>query len=367
MAKQYEGPVRIKDIADRAGVSTGTVDRVIHGRGRVSEENERKVKEAIASLDYEPNILARSLARNSNFEIGIVIPKFSTDSFWMSQVNGIEKALKNIRDFGFSIRFLEFDDQVHGDMLKHLTTIQTEKFDGLLVAPTITDDAHVFLNTCEEQDIPYMLVNTNLEREDDLLVGYVGQNSFQSGLLAAKLLSLVTSNKGVLSIFHMEKEVDNSEHMLQKEKGFISFFKEKKRKPQDVLVHRLPIMTTTTNFKNSVKKFLKANPDVSGIFVTTSRIHFLSKVLKKLEREDIVIVGFDLIKENVAALNSYEKMFLINQNPVLQGYAGLMSLFDFLLKKKAAKRLQYLPLDVITKENLSAYLDTNSTIFEHYK
>jgi len=60
-------------------------------------------------------------------------------------------------------------------------------------------------------------------------------------------------------------------------------------------------------------------------------------------------------------------MFLINQNPVLQGYSGVMSLFDYLLKSKSSKRKQYLPLDVITKENLSAYIDSNSIILEHYK
>lgn len=365
MAKQYKGPVRIKDIADRAGVSTGTVDRVIHGRGRVSSENERKVKEAIASLDYEPNLVARSLARNTSFIIGIVIPKYSRDSFWQSQVKGIERALLNIKDFGFELRILEFDDQIHGDMLKHIETIQKEKFDGMLVAPLITDDANALLDCCNEENIPYMLVNTNLEREDDLLIGYVGQNSFQSGTLAAKLLSLLTAGIGTLAIFHMEMEVDNSEHIQQKEKGFISFFSKKNQ--QEVIVSKMPIFAEDRKLIDSVKNFLHAHPKTSGIFVSTSRIHYLSKILKQLKREDIAIVGFDLIQENVTAIESYEKMFLINQNPVLQGYSGVMSLFDYLLKSKSSKRKQYLPLDVITKENLSAYIDSNSIILEHYK
>jgi len=367
LAKQYKGPVRIKDIANKARVSTGTVDRVIHGRGRVSAENEKKVKEAIASLDYEPNIVARSLAMNSSFVIGIVIPQFSKDSFWKSQVLGINKALQNIRDFGFTIQYLEFNDQLHGDMLKHIDTISKEKFDGMLVAPTIADDANIFLSCCEEQGIPYMLVNTNLDREDKLLVGYVGQNSFQSGVLAAKLISLLTYNTGKLAIFHMEKEVDSSAHMMQKEKGFISFFNNKSKKAQELLVHRLPILTKGPKFKNAVSQYLDHHVELSGIFVTTSRLHYLSKVLKQLQREDIALVGFDLIKENVTAVKEYDNMFLINQNPKLQGYVGLMNLFDYLLKNKSAQRKQYLPLDVITKENLSAYLDTNSTILEHYK
>ena len=53
---------RIKDIASMAGVSAGTVDRVLHNRGRVSEEALKKVKKALKKIDYQPNLIARSLA-----------------------------------------------------------------------------------------------------------------------------------------------------------------------------------------------------------------------------------------------------------------------------------------------------------------
>ena len=46
--------VRIKDIAERAGVSTGTVDRVLHDRGRVSQDVKEKVLKIIKEMDYEP-------------------------------------------------------------------------------------------------------------------------------------------------------------------------------------------------------------------------------------------------------------------------------------------------------------------------
>ena len=56
--------VRIKDIAIAAGVSTGTVDRVIHNRGNVLPKVKKRVEEVMKTLDYQPNLLASTLANN---------------------------------------------------------------------------------------------------------------------------------------------------------------------------------------------------------------------------------------------------------------------------------------------------------------
>ncbi len=61
MDKEFSN-IRIVDIAKMAGVSVGTVDRVIHNRGRVSEENKKKVQAILEMVHYQPNLMARSLA-----------------------------------------------------------------------------------------------------------------------------------------------------------------------------------------------------------------------------------------------------------------------------------------------------------------
>ena len=58
MGKTY----RLKDIAELSGVSTGTVDRILHNRGKVSEEAQKKVEKVLKEIDYHPNLIARSLA-----------------------------------------------------------------------------------------------------------------------------------------------------------------------------------------------------------------------------------------------------------------------------------------------------------------
>ncbi len=56
----------IKEIASLAGVSIGTVDRVLHNRGRVSADTIKRVEEIAAQIDYKPNIMAKSLVMNNS-------------------------------------------------------------------------------------------------------------------------------------------------------------------------------------------------------------------------------------------------------------------------------------------------------------
>ena len=72
MDKEFSN-IRIVDIAKMAGVSVGTVDRVIHNRGRVSEENKKKVQAILEMVHYQPNLMARSLASKKQYHFVAII------------------------------------------------------------------------------------------------------------------------------------------------------------------------------------------------------------------------------------------------------------------------------------------------------
>ena len=66
--------IRIKDIADRAGVSPTTVSNVIHGKtGRVSKATVEKINRILKEMEYVPSISARMLANNSSGLIGVAL------------------------------------------------------------------------------------------------------------------------------------------------------------------------------------------------------------------------------------------------------------------------------------------------------
>ena len=74
--------IRIKDIAERAGVSVGTVDRVLHNRPNVSKTALEKVNKALKEMDYKPNVYASALAYNKSYTFYIVLPKHEQEAYW---------------------------------------------------------------------------------------------------------------------------------------------------------------------------------------------------------------------------------------------------------------------------------------------
>ena len=89
MGRRQSRPT-IADVAARAGVSIGTVSRVLNGLDRVSPETRQRIRQAIAALQYQPSNLARGLALSQTKTIGLVIPSI-TDSFFSGFVRGAEE------------------------------------------------------------------------------------------------------------------------------------------------------------------------------------------------------------------------------------------------------------------------------------
>jgi len=85
--------VTINDVAKVAGVSTATVSRVIHNKGKVGDVCRARVKKVIKELGYRPNNNASALASRTSNTIGVVTPNLSM-SFFGSLASGVEKGAR---------------------------------------------------------------------------------------------------------------------------------------------------------------------------------------------------------------------------------------------------------------------------------
>ena len=95
-----QGKIRIKDIAEMSGVSPGTVDRIIHNRGRVSESARQAVEEVLKKVHYKPNIHITGLSLRRKYKVIITTPDVMEGEYWESIHMGIRKAIQvyeNIR------------------------------------------------------------------------------------------------------------------------------------------------------------------------------------------------------------------------------------------------------------------------------
>ena len=95
--------VTIKDVAKAAGVTNGTVDRVLHNRGEVAHETKAKVMSVVERLGYKPNVYASMLARNKAHSIAVLMPSFSKGDFWELVHNGLALSEEYAGRFSVSV------------------------------------------------------------------------------------------------------------------------------------------------------------------------------------------------------------------------------------------------------------------------
>ena len=118
----------IKQVAELAGVSVGTVSHVITGSVPVTEPLKRKVHAAIKRLDYHPNHIARSLKTSRTRTLGLVVPML-TGSFFPQMIRGAEMAARKQR---YTLVAVYSDDSV--DRQKELLSLlRSQRVEGILL------------------------------------------------------------------------------------------------------------------------------------------------------------------------------------------------------------------------------------------
>lgn len=347
--------VRIKDIAERAQTSKGTVDRVLHNRGRVADDVRERILAIIKELNYEPNLIAQSLKSQRAFNLAALVPDPDLDSYWEAPRNGLEKAEKELRQYGVHVTKFIFNSHEEGSFIAKAREVTREHPDGLLIAPIFYKEALPFFKEWTEMGIPYVLFNTQIEHVGPLC--YIGQDSYRSGCLAAKILRFGLHTPGTVLVAHVNEDISNSAHLITKEEGFRDYFK------GENLVDTFKVISSEINFPDEegpdrqLDEIRKKNPDLNAIYVTNSKAFEVAAYLEKNGLTDIKLIGYDLVEHNQEYLKKDVIHFLINQNPLGQGYWGIHQLANHLIFKKDIQPIKFLPLDIITKENLDYYLD----------
>jgi LacI family transcriptional regulator len=345
--------VRIKDIAEKAQVSTGTVDRVIHNRGRVAQEVREKVLQIIEELNYQPNLIARTLKSNRSYQLAALIPDPHTDSYWQGPQAGIEKAVTELTQYGITVEQFIFNPYQIDSFLEKASAVTRSHPDGILLAPIFLKEVLPFFTTWQERQIPYVLFNTQIPQSAPL--SYIGQDSYQSGLLGANLLHYGLAGPATVLVAHIGEDIPNSAHLIEKERGFRDYFRQNDLEARYQVVQQAFDNPGSEAFARQVSELRAKYPDLQGFFVTNSKAHELAFYLEQYQWTGIRLVGYDLLPRNLHYLEAGAIQFLINQNPIGQGYWAIHQLTDHLVFKKEVQPVKYLPLDIITKENLRYY------------
>lgn len=337
-----------------AGVSAGTVDRVLHDRGDVSAASKEKVKRVLDEINYQPNMFAIGLAAKKRYRVACMIPYYIEHDYWHAVAQGIDRAAQELRPFNVGVDYIYY---LHADKTSYqeaCAIVRQEMIDAVLIAPNFREETTELTVWLEKKDIPYVFIDFNMEQTHPLC--YIGQESKTSGYMAAKILmQYYEKGREVVLFLNNQKNSPAEIQMQRRMEGFMEYLSDGYG---DLMVHDIVLhKEDAEGNKLLLDRFFSEHPQALLGAVFNSRVYEVADYLSENHRKLAGLVGYDLLQKNVEHLRQGRVNYLIGQRPGLQGYYGVKALCNHTVFKKAVTPVKYMPIDILMKENIDFYFE----------
>ncbi len=337
----------IKDIANKAGVSRGTVDRALNNRPGVNPEIAEKILQIAKDLNYKKNKAGSLLAvKKKNIKIGCLLPDIG-NSFFDRVKTGIKEAKKEFQDFGLSIIFKHvqgFDEQSH---LKALNYLNNLNLDAILIttinSPTIRDK----INEIIDEGTPVACINTDVPDSNRLF--YVGPDYYKSGVATAGLIRIF--NKPVNNILIVTGSLNVKGHN-DRIKGFIDTLN--KNKTNYKIIDTLETNDDNKKGYTKVKKALEDSNITTVCFIAAGFEGGCKAITENPKFSKLEIFCYDLVPATISLLEQGIINSTIIHNAFDQGYKAVEKMFNYLaVDQKDEKLADYIiKPEIFIKENI---------------
>lgn len=345
--------IRIKDIAIRAGVSVGTVDRVLHNRPSVSKEARDKVEKALEEMDYQPNMYASALAYNKTYNFICIMPKHESEAYWQEVEDGAMCACHYRRDFQVNVEMMYYRRFNQSTFTKVTQECLAKKPDGVVIVPSTLDVTRTFTDKLHDENIPFIMLDSYMP--DLRPLSFYGQDSFCSGYFAGRMLMLIASKeKEIMMMKQMLNGNVASKQQENRETGFRHYMRD--HFPNVTITEvNLPLDVEREKYNDILENFFTKHPDVHHCITFNSKAHIVGEFLLRSNRRNVQIMGYDMVNKNKECVKHGSISFLIAQHGYMQGYSSIDSLFQAIVLKKEVTPVNYVPIELLTKENVEFY------------
>ena len=334
--------ITITQIAKLAGVSRGTVDRVIHQRGRVAPEVEKRIRDIMDENDYHPNMLGRALAVSKTpLTIGMIMIEKGNPFFQLIH-SGVKEAISQFRDYPILVYFRHINGVGEEEYLKVLDELENN-VNALIIAGLQTKRIVEKVNQIAKK-IPVMTLNIDLE--DSNRIGFIGIDDYKAGTCLAGLTSNLTRSGENVLILSGSKTVHSQSQRIN---GFLDTMKQY----PEILLSNVIYTEDKLEISNKLLKEILSKKYYKTIVMVDSWLANAGEVVAQTGYDDINILGFDLMPQNKEALKQGKVTYIIDQSAYMQSYECVHKVCEHLIYgTELPKGKNYLPIHIYNKYNL---------------
>lgn len=323
--------VTMQQIADRCGVSRGTVDRALHHKEGVREEVAERIRATAREMGYISNRLVMQQTRQ--WKIGVVL--HSGHSPFVQMLYELFESFSErelIPNITVIVRVMQDMDVQHQlTLIDELVT--TEHIDGLALMPLANTLVRDRINTLsEQQGIPVVTFNTDITDANRL--AYVGADNIAAGRAAAALLGMVMQGRG--SVLPILGQRSGHYADSQRYTGFLNEMAE--NFPGIRILHPECSFLDENLAERIASRAIHSEEEVNGFYLTSAGREGVYRAVNAAEnREKIHIVVHDITEGNVRMVKQGTVDFIIGQDVKTQGNLPIRLLYDYLERHQFPK------------------------------
>ena len=335
-----------KDLAEAAGVSLATVDRVLNGRGGVSKKKVEAVNAAIEEIGFERNAVAAALARQRGLRLGFVVPK-QGGAFLDQILRSIQEFQQIGRAEMIGITVLRIDDSDAHKAARAISRIDAKDFDALSVMATQSPPLRDALHRLSDRGvhITSFLSKQELGEAEE----FIGIDNRAAGATAGRLMGLFVGNQdgAILAI----AQTLQSRDILERRLGFDETLRTNYPK-----LRSLPTLETHGDAERTraiLQSALAAHPDIRGIYIMTGEAADPIKAARDLGAlEPNVLIAHERTPVTEAALETGELDAVIHQDPGHLVRSAVRIMRAKCEKRKTLASQERIRVEILVKENL---------------
>jgi len=330
----------IRSIAAAAGVSRGTVDRVINNRAHVNPAVRARVQRIAREMGYR---IAPSESDSPALRIGVIVPQWELSYFTEQTRRGISQAARLLGTHEVRLVVEELRSRSNEEYIKRCEALLEQGVRGLVINAPDNVVMQAELARFQDAGIPVMTYNSDIPQSARLC--FVGQNQIQCGRIAGGLMHMAMAGQGSILIV-----TGNMEFHRRRVDGFCSRLGE-----LGYTSDRFEIVECYERYDlthDTVMRYVRSHPTVTGIYMSTENVlGCLDGIAQAHVRRHIHVIANDLTPTNRKMLRGGRLDFVLEQEFSAQVYEAIMMLYNLLMHdRKPRTSVKYVSTTVITPE-----------------
>lgn len=342
--------ITLKEIAQMAGTSIGTVDRALHDRGRINPETKEKILRIVEQLDYKPNVMASSLSKKRKVHIGIIMSA-KPEEFCSHLIHGLEDAIDEVSAYGITTEFIFSDTLSSANQMATIRKIDDGQYDAFLVNAG-SRAVGEWINQMIDKRKSVVTFNSDVESCSRLC--YVGEDPYSAGLLMGNQISEVVQKVRKVALFLGFKDNYSHTERCRGVKDAVCMAN------PDVEFFEFEYQDDAETARVKAMELLEKTPDIQAVFAASGTgVWGIGRAVSELQKGmRPKVFGYDVSSRLAELMDLNLCQATAFQDPYWQGFYGMKLLTEHLLLKQKITRDKYIiRTKLILKSNVRDYLE----------